>query len=213
MDAEPGDFLMFSADEFEVTCKVLHGLRKRLGAELELYDPQEMNFSWIVEFPMFARDDETGGWTAMHHPFTAPRPQRPRAADDRPLGLSCPGIRPGDQRLRGGAGGTVRIHDSEVQSQVFSMLGIDEETAQERFGFLLEALQFWRPATRRHRPGHRPRGDAIRRPGQHPRLHRLPQNATSHRPNDRSPRPGRPQPTPRSEDQDREVSERAGLMH
>ena len=144
MDAEPGDFLMFVADEFEVTCKALYGLRKRLGAELELYDPAEMNFSWVVEFPMFARDDETGGWTAMHHPFTAPRPQDlellatdPSACRAQAYDLVINGFEAG--------GGTVRIHDQAVQSQVFDILGIDRETAQERFGFLLEALRFGAP--------------------------------------------------------------------
>ncbi len=75
MGAEPGDFLVFVADKFEVTCKALYALRKRFGVELKLYDPNEMNFSWIVEFPMFAPDEEEGGWAAMHHPFTSPRPQ------------------------------------------------------------------------------------------------------------------------------------------
>ena len=75
MDAAPGDFLVFVADKFEVTCKALYALRKRFGVDMKLYDPNEMNFSWIVEFPMFARDEEEGGWAAMHHPFTSPRPQ------------------------------------------------------------------------------------------------------------------------------------------
>ena len=75
MDATPGDLLLLVADKFETTCKALYALRKRLGAELKLYDPATMHFSWVVEFPMFARDTEEGGWTAMHHPFTAPRPQ------------------------------------------------------------------------------------------------------------------------------------------
>ncbi len=75
MAAEPGDLLLFVADTFEVTCKALSGLRKRLGAELKLFDPSQRHFSWVVEFPMFAYDEEEGGWAAMHHPFTSPRPQ------------------------------------------------------------------------------------------------------------------------------------------
>ena len=66
---------LFVADTWEVTCKALHGLRKRLGAELKLYDPQQMHFSWVVEFPMFEFDKEEQRWGAMHHPFTSPRPQ------------------------------------------------------------------------------------------------------------------------------------------
>ena len=75
IDAAPGDLLLIVADEFEVTCKALYGLRKRLGEQLKLYEPGSMHFSWVVEFPMFAYDDESKGWAAMHHPFTAPRTQ------------------------------------------------------------------------------------------------------------------------------------------
>ncbi len=75
MQAAPGDFLLFVADAYDVTCKALHNLRKRLGEELKLYEPNAMHFSWIVEFPMFAWDEEEKTWAAMHHPFTAPRPQ------------------------------------------------------------------------------------------------------------------------------------------
>ena len=75
LQAEPGDLLLFVADTWEVTCKALYGLRKRLAAELKLYDPRQMNFSWVVEFPMFEWDKEEQRWVAMHHPFTAPRPQ------------------------------------------------------------------------------------------------------------------------------------------
>jgi aspartyl-tRNA synthetase len=144
MAAEPGDFLVFVADRFEVTCKALYALRKRLAAELKLYDPGQMNFSWVVEFPMFAPDEETGGWTAMHHPFTSPRPQ------DLAILASDPGrcrAQAYDLVLNGSeaGGGTIRIHDQALQQQVFGLLGIDAATARERFGFLLDALQFGAP--------------------------------------------------------------------
>ena len=144
MEAEPGDLLLLVADQFEVTCKVLYALRKRLGAELKLYDPARMHFSWIVEFPMFAYNEEEGGWTAMHHPFTAPRPQ------DRELLSTEPGkcrAQAYDLVINGSeaGGGTIRIHDSQVQRQVFELLGIDRQTAQEQFGFLLDALQYGAP--------------------------------------------------------------------
>ncbi|MHC4180113.1 MAG: aspartate--tRNA ligase [Planctomycetota bacterium] len=144
MEAEPGDLLLFVADQFEVTCKALYGLRKRLGAELELYDPAEMHFSWVVEFPMFAYDEEEGGWTSMHHPFTAPR------AQDLELLASEPGrcrAQAYDLVINGSeaGGGTVRIHDQQLQQQVFDLLGIDRQTAREQFGFLLDALQYGAP--------------------------------------------------------------------
>ena len=144
MDAQPGDLLLIVADRFEVTCKALYALRKRLANELKLIKPGDMNFSWVVEFPMFAPDEETGGWTAMHHPFTSPRPQDiaklgtdPGAARAQAYDLVLNGSEAG--------GGTIRIHDQQLQQQVFTMLGISPEQARERFGFLLDALQFGAP--------------------------------------------------------------------
>jgi len=144
MNATPGDLLLFVADTFEVTCKALYALRKRFGEELKLYDPKTKNFSWIVEFPMFARDEESNCWAAMHHPFTAPRPQ------DLPLLASEPGAcraQAYDLVINGSeaGGGTIRIHDPQVQQQVFGLLGITAEQQRERFGFLLDALAFGAP--------------------------------------------------------------------
>ncbi|MDG1810088.1 MAG: aspartate--tRNA ligase [Pirellulaceae bacterium] len=144
LDAAPGDLVLFIADTWDVSCKALNGLRKRLGAELELYDPKDMNFSWIVEFPMFDYDEEQNGWNAMHHPFTAPRDQdlanlekAPGEARAKAYDLVINGYEAG--------GGTIRIHDNEVQQMVFGLLGLDEATARDRFGFLLDALQFGAP--------------------------------------------------------------------
>jgi aspartyl-tRNA synthetase len=144
LQAEPGDFLLFVADKFEVTCKALYALRKRFGEELKLYKPGTMNFSWVVEFPMFAWDEEEKVWAAMHHPFTAPRPQ------DLAMLATDPGkcrAQAYDLVINGSeaGGGTIRIHDNGVQQQVFSLLGIDPVHAKERFGFLLDALQFGAP--------------------------------------------------------------------
>lgn len=144
MKGEPGDLLMFLADTWEVTCKGLYALRKRLGAELKLYGPDQLSCSWITEFPMFEKDEETGNWTAMHHPFTAP------------LAKDLPKLGEDPSRCRAQAydlvingseagGGTIRIHDSKIQSQVFGLLGIDEATAEDRFGFLLNALRYGAP--------------------------------------------------------------------
>jgi aspartyl-tRNA synthetase len=142
--AEPGDFLLIVADKFEVTCKALYGLRKKLGADLKLYDPQSKHFSWVVEFPMFAWDEEEKVWAAMHHPFTSPRPQ------DREILKTDPGKCRAvayDLVINGleAGGGTIRIHDQELQQEVFRLLGITPEQARERFGFLLDALQFGAP--------------------------------------------------------------------
>jgi aspartyl-tRNA synthetase len=140
----PGDFLVFMADTFEVTCKGLYAIRKKFGVDLKLYDPAKMHCSWIVEFPMFAWDAEEKTWAAMHHPFTAPRPQDLAKLDSDPA--ACRAIAY-DLVINGSeaGGGTIRIHDQEVQQQVFRLLGIDAEKARDRFGFLLDALQFGAP--------------------------------------------------------------------
>lgn len=144
MAAEPGDLLLFVADTWEVTCKALHGLRKRLGAELKLYDPQQMHFSWVVEFPMFEFDKEEQRWDAMHHPFTSPRPQDLTLLDSDPGQCRAQAY---DLVINGyeAGGGTIRIHDSRTQQKVFDLLGIDPQMARERFGFLLDALQYGAP--------------------------------------------------------------------
>ncbi len=144
LHGEPGDILFFVADTWDVTCKALYQVRKRLGVDLKLYDPKTMHFSWIVEFPMFDWDAEEKRWVAMHHPFTAPRDQDiplldtdPKAARAQAYDLVINGYEAG--------GGTIRIHDGERQSKVFGLLGIDQATAKERFGFLLDALQYGAP--------------------------------------------------------------------
>lgn len=144
MQAEPGDFLLISADRWEVTCRVLNALRRRLAAELKLYDPKQMNFSWIVEFPMFDFDAEEQRWVAMHHPFTAPRPQDLHLLDSDPKAIRALAY---DLVINGSeaGGGTIRIHDNQIQQKVFGLLGMDEQSAQDRFGFLLDALKYGAP--------------------------------------------------------------------
>ena len=144
MGANVGDIMFFIADSWEVSCKALAALRKRLGAELSLYDPATMNFSWVIEFPMFEFDEEEQRWNAMHHPFTAPREQDMPMFETEP---HCMRAIAYDLVINGSeaGGGTIRIHDSAIQSKVFELLGIDAETARDRFGFLLDALQYGAP--------------------------------------------------------------------
>jgi aspartyl-tRNA synthetase len=144
LGVEPGDLALIVADSFEVTCKALHTLRKRLGGQLGLYDTDAMHFSWVVDFPMFAKDTETGGWASMHHPFTAPRPADLELLDTDPAACRAVAY---DLVINGSeaGGGTIRIHDSATQEQVFKLLGITSEVARERFGFLLDALRSGAP--------------------------------------------------------------------
>ena len=144
LGCEPGDLALIVADSFEVSCKALHTLRKRLGTQLELFDPKAMNFSWVVDFPMFAHDTESGGWASMHHPFTAPRPADADLLESDPAACRAVAY---DLVINGSeaGGGTIRIHDSATQEKIFKLLGISAETARERFGFLLDALRSGAP--------------------------------------------------------------------
>ncbi len=144
LGAQPGDLALIVADSFDVTCKALHMLRKRLGSQLGLYDPSAMHFSWVVDFPMFARDEESGGWAAMHHPFTAPRVEDRAFLESDPARCRAQAY---DLVINGSeaGGGTIRIHDGATQEKVFSLLGITPEVARERFGFLLDALRSGAP--------------------------------------------------------------------
>ncbi len=144
LQAEPGDLLLFVADQWKVTCKALYALRCKIAAEMKLYDPKTIHCSWVVEFPMFEYDEEEKRWVAMHHPFTSPRDQDFSILDTDPGKSRAKAY---DLVINGfeAGGGTIRIHDAGVQQQVFNLLGIDEETAQERFGFLLKALGYGAP--------------------------------------------------------------------
>jgi len=144
LGCEPGDLALIVADSFEVSCKALHTLRKRLGATLGLYNAGAMHFSWVVDFPMFARDAESGGWASMHHPFTAPRPADMDLLDADPAACRAVAY---DLVINGSeaGGGTIRIHDGATQEKVFKLLGITPEVARERFGFLLDALRSGAP--------------------------------------------------------------------
>ncbi len=141
--ATDGDILFFGADRTRVVNDALSALRIRLGHDLGLVEDgwQPM---WVVEFPLLEEDPEAGRWVSLHHPFTAPHP------DDLSAMASDPGnvrSRAYDMVLNGTeiGGGSIRIHQSEVQQQVFSALGFDEQEAKARFGFLLDALRFGAP--------------------------------------------------------------------
>lgn len=141
--AEDGDLLFFGADRARVVNDALGGLRIRLGHDLGLV-AEGWQPLWVVEFPLLEEDSEAGRWVALHHPFTAPHPE------DVPLLESDPGAvrsRAYDLVLNGTeiGGGSIRIHQSAIQQQVFAALGLDEAQAKTQFGFLLDALRFGAP--------------------------------------------------------------------
>ncbi len=144
MDAEVGDLLMFVADSATITNEALGRLRGHLGDILGFTDKNTFKFVWITDFPLLEWDEEAKRHTAVHHPFTAPRDE------DIPLLDSDPGkvrAKAYDLVLNGSeiGGGSIRIHDQSVQSKMFSMLGIGTEEAREKFGFLLDALEYGAP--------------------------------------------------------------------
>lgn len=153
MGLQAGDTILFGADSYAVAVKALGELRQKVARDLGVVPAwgEKWNFLWVVDFPMFARDGETGRWVAMHHPFTAPREDQ-RAAfveadvnDEKTISnIVSAGY---DIVLNGSeiAGGSIRIHDRAVQSKVFRLLGLTDEQAQEKFSFLLEALRFGAP--------------------------------------------------------------------
>jgi aspartyl-tRNA synthetase len=144
LDAKPGDLLLFGADTPSIANESLGRLRGHLGQKLSLADPNEYKFLWVTDFPLLEWDAETGRHVAVHHPFTAP------LDEDIPLLESAPGkarAKAYDLVLNGSeiGGGSIRIHNQEVQSRMFNLLGIGAEEAREKFGFLLDALEFGAP--------------------------------------------------------------------
>ncbi len=141
--ADSGDLIFFGADKARVVNDALGALRLKLGADLAL-TADGWRPLWVVDFPMFEYDAETRRWVALHHPFTAPRVEDEALVDKDPANVRA---RAYDMVLNGSeiGGGSIRIHRSEMQSRVFSTLGIEEQEAGEKFGFLLEALKFGAP--------------------------------------------------------------------
>ncbi len=142
--AEPGDLLLFIADKPSVTAQALGALRIEMAKRRGLIDPDKLAFAWVVDFPMFEYDEEDKRYVAMHHPFTAPRDE------DLPLLVSDPGkvyAKAYDMVLNGTeiGGGSIRIHRKEVQKQVFSAIGLAEEQALEKFGFMMNAFEYGAP--------------------------------------------------------------------
>ena len=145
MEAKPGDLiLILSGPDAMKTRKQLCELRLEMGQRLGLRDKNKFALLWVVDFPMFEWSDEEGRLLAMHHPFTAPRPQDIPLLDTNPAevladayDMVCNGVEVG--------GGSIRIHDAVLQAKIFDVLGFTPERAQEQFGFLMNAFKFGAP--------------------------------------------------------------------
>ncbi|WP_016753415.1 aspartate--tRNA ligase [Leptospira kirschneri] len=148
--SKEGDMLFFGADEREIVNHSLGALRLKLSERFETPKENEINITWIVDFPMFEWNKDHKRWDALHHPFTSPSDEsipffesmetlqkNAGNATAKAYDLVMNGVEIG--------GGSIRIHSREIQNQVFQVLGISEEEAKEKFGFLLEALEFGAP--------------------------------------------------------------------
>jgi aspartyl-tRNA synthetase len=142
--SDSGTTVLFAADERPIVRRVLGGLRTHLARELELADPERDELLWVVDFPLFQHDEDTGQWTFIHHPFTAPLPGHEELVESDPgsalsqhYDLVWNGWELGS--------GSIRIHDSGLQAAVFRAMGLSEEELQAKFGYLLEALRMGAP--------------------------------------------------------------------
>jgi aspartyl-tRNA synthetase len=144
MGAEDGDLLLFVADKPSVTSAALAALRGKLGKDLELYDPGELSCAWVIDFPLVTYNEEQERWDAEHHPFCSIHPDDVDKLESEPAAVRASSY---DLIVNGyeAASGSIRIHDSAVQQQVFDMLNISPEEAESRFGFLLQALRYGAP--------------------------------------------------------------------
>jgi len=142
--ATAGTILLFGAGEKAIVNESLYRLRLALGRELELIDDNKLNFVWITDFPMFEWNADEKRLEALHHPFTSPRPED--IADGQPIDVNTIALAY-DLVLNGTeiGGGSIRIHKREVQEKVFAAIGLSDEQAKEKFGFLMEAFEYGTP--------------------------------------------------------------------
>lgn len=144
MKGEPGDLLLFAADKNKIVWNVLGALRLELGKELELIDESKYNFLWVVDFPQFEWSDEEERYIAMHHPFTMPKEEDIQYIESDPGRVHAEAY---DIVLNGSeiGGGSVRIHQTDVQEKMLRAIGFTDEQAHEQFGFLIDAFKFGVP--------------------------------------------------------------------
>ena len=144
IDGKPGDLLLFAADKNKIVWNVLGALRLEIAKELDLLDPNQYNFLWITEFPLLEWSDEENRYMAMHHPFTMPMEEDWDKIDTDPGAVRAKAY---DIVLNGTelGGGSVRIHQSDIQEKMFEVLGFTKERAHEQFGFLLDAFSYGVP--------------------------------------------------------------------
>ena len=142
--AQPGDLILVMAGETTATRTQLSALRMELAEQLGLRDPKVFAPLWVTDFPLLDWDEESQRYHAMHHPFTAPKPEEIEMLDSDPIKVKANAY---DLVLNGNeiGGGSIRIHDSQLQQKMFDLLGFSPEEAQSQFGFLMDAFQYGAP--------------------------------------------------------------------
>jgi aspartyl-tRNA synthetase len=142
--AKAGDLICVLSGDANSTRAQLSALRMELAEQLGLRNPDEFAPLWVVDFPLLEQDEETGHWHAMHHPFTAPKPEEMDLLESNPGAVHANAY---DLVLNGNeiGGGSIRIHDRGVQERMFKLLGFTEEEAKAQFGFLMDAFQYGAP--------------------------------------------------------------------
>lgn len=143
-DAKAGDLIFICSDRAKVVFDSLGFLRREVARRMGLLDDSQFNFLWVVDFPLFEKDDETGDLKAMHHPFTSPKLEQMHLLDTNPEAVKANAY---DIVLNGVelGGGSIRIHDKDVQAKMFEVLGLTKEECDEKFGFLIEAFKYGVP--------------------------------------------------------------------
>ena len=143
-EAKAGDLILIVSDRAKVVFDTLGFLRREIAGRMGLLDDKEYKLLWVVDFPLFEKDDETGELKAMHHPFTSPKPEDIPMLDSAPEKVKANAY---DIVLNGVelGGGSIRIHDRELQSEMFDILGLTKEECEEKFGFLIEAFKYGAP--------------------------------------------------------------------
>lgn len=142
--AKPGDLMLVLSGETEKTQKQLSELRLEIGSRLGLRDKNSYKCLWVIDFPLLEKDEELNRFFAKHHPFTSPKPEDISLLESNPIAVRANAY---DMVINGVevGGGSIRIHDSELQKKMFSVLGFTPERAQEQFGFLMNAFQYGAP--------------------------------------------------------------------
>lgn len=143
-DAKTGDLILIAADKPKVVFDSLGFLRREIARKMGLLSDFKYNLLWVVDFPLFEKDDETGELKAMHHPFTSPKADQIELLDTAPEKVKADAY---DIVLNGVelGGGSIRIHDRKLQAKMFEVLGLTKEECEEKFGFLIEAFKYGAP--------------------------------------------------------------------